>query len=55
MATLGLYTLVIVDASGWDRDRNSWPLLIFRLLATATFLWWAVDRTVTHWHEDRAP
>jgi len=51
--TLGLYILVVIGASSWDRDPNSWFHIILRLGATAMFLWWAVDRTVDHWHEDQ--
>jgi hypothetical protein len=51
--TGGLYILAIIGATSWDRDPNSWFLICLRLGATAMFLWWAVDRTITHWHEDR--
>jgi hypothetical protein len=53
LATLGIYVLVIIGASGWDRDPNSWFRISLRLGATAMFLWWAVDRTIAHWHEDQ--
>lgn len=37
----------------WYRDPNSRFLIILRLGATAMFLWLAVDRTISHWHEDQ--
>ena len=52
-ATLGLYTLAIVEVTGWDRDPNSWALITVRLLMSATFLWWAVSRTIRHEREDQ--
>jgi hypothetical protein len=30
-----------------------WFLIILRLGGTAMVLWWAVDRTIAHWHEDQ--
>lgn len=53
--TFGLYTLAIVDASSFDQDRNDWFLITLRLLGSATFFWWAVSRTVQHWHQDQQP
>lgn len=53
LATGGLYILAIIGASGWDRDPDSWFLILFRLGGTALVLSWAVSRTVSHWHEDQ--
>lgn len=50
--TLGLYILAIIGATNWDHDPNSWFLITTRLGANAMFLWWAVDRTIGHHHED---
>lgn len=50
-ATAGLYLLGIVGASSWDRDPDSWFLIIMRLSAAVLFLGGAVYRTVGHWHE----
>lgn len=51
--TFGFYVLAVVGISGWDRDPDSWRLILFRLGAAALFLWAAVIRTVRHYHEDR--
>lgn len=51
-ATLGLYILGVVGASGWDRNPDSWILIGFRLGAAAMFLWYAVARSIRHYHED---
>ncbi|MFI6681896.1 hypothetical protein [Kribbella sp. NPDC050470] len=53
LATLGLYILAIIGASGWDRDNPSWFRIFLRLGGAAMFLWWAVWRTVDHWNEDQ--
>ena len=50
--TLGVYTLAIIGVTGWDRDPNSWPLIAFHLFTGAWLLWWAVNRTIRHYHED---
>lgn len=50
--TLGLYLLATVGVSSWDRDPDSWRLIGFHLLSAAMFLWWAVSRTIRHYHED---
>lgn len=52
LATVGLYVMAIIGASSWDRDPASWFLFV-RLGGTAIWLYWAVSRTVTHWHEDQ--
>lgn len=51
--TAGLYLLAVIGASSWDQHPNSWFLIILRLGAVVMFLWWAVDRTIGHWHEDQ--
>jgi hypothetical protein len=53
LLTVGLYILAIIGATSWDRDPNSWFLICLRLGATAMFLWWAVWRTIDHWHLDQ--
>jgi hypothetical protein len=52
--TLGFYVLATIGIRTWDRDPNSWRLIAFHLLTAAMFLWWAVSRTIRHYHEDRA-
>lgn len=51
--TLGLYILGIIGGSSWDRDPNSWGLIALHLVSSASFLWWAVARTVRHCAEDQ--
>lgn len=53
LLTVGLYVLAIIGASGWDRDDPSWFRIFLRLGATAIWLYWAVSRTISHWHEDQ--
>ena len=50
--TLGFYVLATVGISSWDQDPDSWRLIGFHLLSAAMFLWWAVSRTIRHYHED---
>ncbi len=50
--TFLLYLLAVLDASSWDRNPDSWFWITFRLFAAAGYLWWAVGRTIRHWHAD---
>lgn len=50
--TIVLYILAIVGMTEWDKNSDSLVSITFNLASTATFLWWAVTRTVRHYHED---
>jgi hypothetical protein len=50
--TFGLYALAVIGSSSWDRDPDSWFILV-RIGGTVIFLWFAVSRTIRHYHEDR--
>lgn len=52
--TLGFYALATIGITSWDRDPDSWCLTAYHLLTAAMFLWWAVSRTIRHFHEDQA-
>jgi hypothetical protein len=52
--TLGFYVLATIGISDWDRDPDSWRLIGFHLLTAAMFLWWAVARSIRHYHEDHS-
>lgn len=47
------YLFGIIGTTGWDDTSNSWRLIAFRLIATVTFFWIAVARTVRHVSEDK--
>jgi len=53
IATFGLYLLAVIGGSSWDQGDPSWFRITLRLGAAAMFLWWAIERTVGHWHEDQ--
>ena len=50
-ATFGLYALAVIGASSWDADPDSWWIFV-RIGGTVNFLWFAVARTIRHYHED---
>lgn len=51
--TLVDYVLVIIGINHWSDNPDSWGHTLWRLAATTAFLWFAVYRTIEHYHEDR--
>lgn len=50
--TLGIYAGAVVGITNWDRDPNSWRLIAIHLGTAVLWLWWAVSRSIRHYHED---
>jgi hypothetical protein len=51
--TTSCYALAVIGITNWDSDPDSWRLIAFRLATAVMFLWWAVSRTIRHYHEDQ--
>lgn len=50
--TIGCYALATIGITAWDRDPDSWRLIALHLGSAVMFTWWAVVRTIRHYHED---
>jgi len=53
-ATFGLYVLAVGNIGLLGAEPDSWREIGFRLIGGAAFTYWAVNRSIQHWHDDMA-